>query len=88
MISEFEKEFDEIVIYIINIKNKTEVAFQGTNTLAVEELIGSLIKVSDVDSDILPNLKIINLKVIRKVVELENKNCTAPALDWEADDWE
>jgi len=88
MLNEFEKEFDEIVIYIINIAKKTEIAFAGTNTLYVEDLIGSLIKVSDIDSDILPNLKIINLKVIRKVVELENKNCNDPALDWEAEDWE
>ena len=39
LINEFEKEFEEIVIYIIQIKNKTEKAFHGTNTLDVKELI-------------------------------------------------
>ena len=33
MLYEFEKEFDIIVIYIINIKPKTEQVFEGTNTL-------------------------------------------------------
>lgn len=43
LMQEFEKEFDEIVVYIIGIKNKTEAAFDGNNTLDVKELIQSLI---------------------------------------------
>lgn len=39
LMQEFEKEFEEIVVYIIGIKNKTEVAFDGTNTLDVKDLI-------------------------------------------------
>jgi hypothetical protein len=87
LINEFEKEFEEIVIYIIQIKNKTEKAFNGTNTLDVKELIQSLIMVSDIDTDIEPSLRIICLKVIRKVIELENKSLTTPASTWESDDW-
>lgn len=85
---EFEKEFEEIVVYIIGIKNKTEVAFDGSNTLDVKELIHSLINISGIASDIDPNLRIICLKVMRKVVELENLSAeAAPALDWD-DEWE
>jgi len=87
MIEEFEKEFEEIVNYIIYIKNKTEKAFDGFNTLGVEELIKSLIMLSDIDTDIEPNLRIICLKVIRKVIELENKKLTTPSSTWMADDW-
>lgn len=43
--------------------------------------------VSDIDTDIEPSLRIICLKVIRKVVELENKSLTTPASTWESDDW-
>lgn len=43
LMQDFEKEFEEIVVYIIGIKNKTEVAFDGTNTLDVKDLIQSLI---------------------------------------------
>lgn len=39
LIQEFEKEFGEIVVYIINIKTKTETAFAGINTLDVKDLI-------------------------------------------------
>ena len=87
LIEEFEKEFEEIVIYIINIKTKTEKAFGGINTLEVQELIKSLIQVSDVGKDIAPNLRIICLKVIRKVIELENTKYTTPASEWESDHW-
>jgi hypothetical protein len=43
LMQDFEKEFEEIVVYIIGIKNKTEIAFDGTNTLDVKDLIQSLI---------------------------------------------
>jgi len=88
LLREFELEFADIVGYIMQIKNKTEAAFKGTNTLEVEELIKALIKVSDIGSDIDPNLRIINLKVIRKVVELANPSSDDPASEWGSEDWE
>jgi len=87
LILEYEKEFEEIVVYIIYIKNKTEQAFEGNNTLDVKELIQSLIKISGIESDIDPNLRIICLKVIRKVIELEYIGETEPALEWD-EEWE
>jgi hypothetical protein len=75
LLGEFEKEFEEIVNYIIGIKNKTEIAFEGANTIEINELIQSLIKVSDTDSNIDANLRIICLKVMRKVIEMENPSC-------------
>jgi hypothetical protein len=43
LLFEFEKEFEDIVVYIINVDKKTEFAFDGLNTLSVKELIQSLI---------------------------------------------
>ena len=71
----------------MQIKPRTETAFAGTNTITVDELIKSLIKVSDIDSDIDPNLRIICLKVMRKVIEMENPASVKPASEWESDDW-
>jgi hypothetical protein len=82
----FEEEFEELVVYIIQITLKTEDAFKGSNTLDVKDIIKSLIKISDITSDIQWNLRIICLKVIRKVVELENKREYLPAFDW-GDNW-
>ena len=39
LMKEFEDEFEEIAIAIIGIKNKSEKAFNGTNTMNVNELI-------------------------------------------------
>ena len=61
LLREFDKEFQDIVVYIINVDKKTEEAFNGLNTLSVKELIQSIIKVSDIDSDIDPFLRIICL---------------------------
>lgn len=84
---EFETEFEGLVVYILQIQMKTENAFGGANTLDVKEIINALIEISDIDSDIDKNLRIVCLKVIRKVVELENKNLTTPAFKWESEDW-
>lgn len=46
-----------------------------------------MIKVSDVGTGIESNLRIICLKVIRKVIELENTNFTTPASEWDSEDW-
>lgn len=63
-------------------------AFGGTNTLNVKEIIFALIRISDTESNIERALRIVCLKIIRKVVELENQNSTTPAFEWEADNWE
>lgn len=86
---EFETEFGDIIKYITGIKQKTEVAFGGTNTIEVDDLIQSLIKVSDTDSNIEPNLRIVCLKVMRKVVEQSvPMKLPKPASEWDQEDWE
>jgi len=66
---------------------KTEKAFEGTNTLDVKEVINALIKISAFNSNIDKNLRIVCLKIIRKVVEQENKKLTTPSFKWESEDW-
>ena len=51
LIDEFEKEFEKIVSYIIQISQKTEKVFSGTNTIETKEIIKSLIKVCDISSN-------------------------------------
>ena len=88
LLQEFETEFEDLVIYILGINQKTEDAFKGTNTLNVDEVIKALIQISGINSDIDKNLRIICLKVIRKVVELEARGQNSPAAQWDPDDWE
>ena len=88
LIKEFETEFEDLVMYIIQIQQKTQKAFDGNNTLIVKEIINALISISDTDSSIERPLRIVCLKIIRKVVELENKTLTTPAFEWDTEDWE
>jgi hypothetical protein len=56
----------------------------------VKDFINSLIKSTDISSDIPTPLRTQSLKIIRKVIESENKNpaCqTTPAINWENDDY-
>ena len=53
--------------------------FNGTLNIQVRDILAAMIKISDIDSDIDKNLRVICLKVIRKVVEQENKGKTTPA---------
>jgi hypothetical protein len=85
--AEFEVEFEGLVLYIINITLKTEEAYKGLNTIDIKDIINALIKISDISSDIDKILRIACLKVIRKVVELENKNSLTPASTWDSEDW-
>lgn len=53
----------------------------------MEEIIQALIKISDIQSDIDKNLRIVCLKIIRKCIEMECPGATKPASQWEVDDW-
>jgi len=87
MKTQLAKEFEQLVLNIIYIEEKTKCAFGGTNTILVKDFIQSLIKSTDVTSDIPTELRTQSLKIIRKVVESENKNMDTSASQWETNDW-
>jgi hypothetical protein len=51
------REFETLVFSIITIPKKTMAAFKGANTITVKEFINSLIKSTDITSDIPTSLK-------------------------------
>lgn len=83
-------EFGALVGCIINIDKRSEEAFRGANTIKVNDFIESLIKSSDVTSDISSELRTSSLTIIRKIIESENKNesVSGPSSEWETDDWD
>jgi hypothetical protein len=81
------REFETLVFRIINIPKKTLTAFKGANTITVKEFINYLIKSTDITSDIPTSLKTQSLKIIRKVIESENKAVTSLAMEWENEDF-
>lgn len=69
------------------IKKKSEIGFNGKNTLETKEILQSLIKLTDVQSEIDKDLRKTSLKILRKIIEMENKDLTTPAAEWDNDDW-
>jgi len=69
----FEKEFQNLIFSIIFIKKKSEIGFEGKNTLETKDILKSLIKITD-NSSIKKDLRKTALKIFRKIVEMENKD--------------
>ena len=82
------KEFEELVLYIIDIDNKSEKSFKGANTIKNEDFIRSLIISTDVTSSIPAELRTSSLSIIRKIIESENKGAqSTDSSQWDTDDW-
>ena len=69
------------------IKKKSELGFNGKNTLETKVILKSLIKLTDVQSEIDKDLRKTALKILRKIIEMENKEFTTPSAEWDTDDW-
>jgi hypothetical protein len=69
------------------IKKKSELGFNGKNTLETKDILKSLIKLTDIDSEIDKDLRKTSLKILRKIIEMENKDLTTPSAEWDTDDW-
>lgn len=85
---QISKEFEDLVLYIINIDTRTEAAFKGMNTIQNADFIKSLIISTDVTSSIPSELRTSSLTIIRKIIESENKGETGTnSAYWDTDDW-
>jgi hypothetical protein len=88
IIHEVEEEFEEMVHWFIDIEGRTMKEFGNGSEIKFNEIIESLIGLVDVEGITLPkDLQIMGLKIIRKVIEVENKDFTTPAAEWDTDDW-
>jgi len=83
-----ELEFQQLIYSIMFIRKKSEAGFRGKNTLETKDILTSLIRLTDVQSGIEKDIRQISLKVLRKIIEMENKDLTTPAAEWESEDWE
>lgn len=85
---EIELEFQQLIYSIMFIKKKSDEAFNTKNTIETNEILKALIRITDATSGIEKNSRQISLKVLRKMIEMENKDFTTPAAEWESEDWE
>lgn len=86
--SQIAKEFEDMVLYIINIDSRTQTAFKGANTIINADFIRSLIISTDITSTIPTELRTSSLTILRKIIESENKNESATnSSQWDTEDW-
>ena len=86
--SQIAKEFEDMVLYIINIDSRTETAFKGANTILNADFIKSLIISTDITSSIPTEVRTSSLTILRKIIESENKGESATnSSQWDSEDW-
>eukprot|EP00347_Sterkiella_histriomuscorum_P021853 403332539 len=95
---QIEKEFEQLVLWVTHIEKKIRQvtknqnkqgqnynisSFQNLNFSSVVCAILNLIDSKTLTKD----LHISGLRLIRKIVEVENQNLVTPASDWDTDEW-
>ena len=58
-------------------------------TIEFGEIITSLLELLDTDGQTLSKeLQITGLKILRKIIEVVNRDMITPAAEWDTDDWQ
>ena len=82
-------QFEKLVHWVVRAEEKINQICQGDNTfdkVRFNPIIGAIINL--VDAKVLDKeLQLGGIKLLRKIVEVENVNTNRPAADWDTDDW-
>jgi hypothetical protein len=89
-----ELEFEELVLWITNIELRvrdivlasnqyTEESFEN---LTFASIVSAILQMLD-KRELSKQLHLIGLQIIRKLIEVENRNLLTPAADWDTDDY-
>lgn len=83
-----ELEFEGMIKAILRIKQKSIATFGEEFTLETSDVLRALINLllpNDINID--KQLISFGLKILRKTIEVENKEHSNPASEWETEDW-
>ena len=100
MLEQKEREFENLVLWVTHIdarinfimtrnayitgdKDFTLRAFENVRYAPIICAFMSLLDSKELSKE----LHITGLTLLRKIVEVENKECVTPAADWEGDEW-
>jgi hypothetical protein len=89
-----ELEFEELVLWITNIELRISDIVQTSNqyteesfeNLTFASIVSAILQMLD-KRELSKQLHLIGLQIIRKLVEVENRNLLTPAADWDTDDY-
>ena len=83
-----EVEFEEMCTFLKSIESITEESFSNC-VIPFAGLISSLIALVDIgEFDLGLENSLAAVKILRKMIEMENPQSTLPASEWESEDWE
>jgi|TARA_B110000285_G_scaffold231494_1_gene300367 hypothetical protein len=99
MLEQKEREFEELVLWVCNIETRIQIIMKKVALAKNEDfniqsycnvkynpILSSFMTL--LDSKCMPkDLHITGLTLLRKIIEVENKNMTSPASDWDGEDW-
>jgi hypothetical protein len=86
-----EEEFTELVVWVTNVDQKVKkIMGKGDvnpfSNVTYQNVIGSLLRL--LDARVLSKeLQIAGLSILRKIIEMENKDLVTPSADWNTEDW-
>lgn len=89
-----EKEFEELVLWITNIelrvkdivKNSAQYTEESFENLTFASIVSALLQMLD-KKELSKQLHLIGLQIIRKLIEVENRDFVTPLADWDTDDY-
>jgi hypothetical protein len=82
-----EIEFEEMVRAMNDITKNSLEAFGEAFVVDFHHLIKSFIALMGPDSELTAEIKVMGLKILRKIIEIENKNMVVPASEWDTKEW-
>lgn len=89
-----EQEFEELVLWFTNIEQRVNDTVSQNSKYNVEafknvtfpNLISALLQMLD-KRELSKPLHSIGLQILRKIIEVENRNCITPSAEWDTDDY-
>lgn len=89
-----EKEFEDLVLWITNIelrikeivKTNPQYHEESFENLTFASIVSALLQMLD-KKELSKQLHKIGLQIVRKLIEVENRDHVTPAADWETDDY-
>ena len=94
-----EREFEALVLWVVNIEQRIKIIMEQIANAKHEQfnpmlfcnvrynpILSSFMTLLD-SKCMTKELHITGLTLIRKIIEVENKQLTTPASDWDGEDW-
>lgn len=100
MLEQKEREFEQLVLWVTNINQRIDHIMNNQASDSADALNANAFKNVSYDPIVSAFMSLLDAKcmskemhitgltLIRKIIEVENKELTSPAADWSGEDWQ